>query len=86
VAANASSTILAAFRSRLLASAPTAVSRSAWKHSSPTDGSGVLVNADTVEISTWRVGAVTLRITSIEDTAASTYDFHATHDKTNLIM
>jgi hypothetical protein len=37
-------------------------------------------------ISTWRVGATALLIASVEDTAASIYDFHATHGKTNLIM
>jgi hypothetical protein len=58
--------------------------------SSPIDGSGLLAAAD-MGISTWRVGiaaavgistwvgAATLWITSIEDIAASTYDFHATH-------
>jgi hypothetical protein len=86
IAAIASGRILATFRSRLLASAPTAISRSAWRHSSPTDGSGVLADADTVGISTWRAGAAALWIASVEDTTASTYDFHATHGKTNLIM
>jgi hypothetical protein len=37
-------------------------------------------------IFTWRVGATALWIASIEDTAASIYDFHTTHGKTNLIM
>jgi hypothetical protein len=86
VVATASGRILAAFRSRLLASAPTTISRSAWSHSSPTDRLGVLANADIVGISTWRAGAVALWVTSIEDTTASTYDLHATHGKTNLIM
>jgi hypothetical protein len=63
---------------------PTPVSRSAWSHSSPTDGSGELVVADAVGISTWRAGAPTLWITSVEDIAASTYDFHATHSKTSI--
>jgi hypothetical protein len=83
VAVTASGRILAAFGSRLLASTPTVVSKSAWRHSSLTDGSGVL--ADAVGI-TYRVGSVALWITSIEDTAASTYDFHVTHGKTNVIM
>jgi hypothetical protein len=34
----------------------------------------------------WRTGAAALWIASIEDTATSTYDFHATHCKTNVIM
>jgi hypothetical protein len=84
--ATTSGRILAAFKSRLLASAPLAVSRSAWMPSSPTDGSRVLANAHAVGISTWRVGFAALWITSVEDTTASTYDFHATHGKTNIIM
>jgi hypothetical protein len=53
---------------------------------SPVDGLRVLADADTVGISTWRPDAAALWITSVEDTAASTYDFHTTHGKTNLIM
>jgi hypothetical protein len=45
-----------------------------------------LADAAVVGISTWRVGAATLWIASIEDTAASTYDFHATYGKTNVIL
>jgi hypothetical protein len=71
-------------RSRHLASSPTPVSRSGWRHSSPTDGLGVLAVANAVGISTWRAGATALWITSIEDNAALTYDFHATHGKTSL--
>jgi hypothetical protein len=82
VAATASDMILAAFGSRLLACAPTAISRLAW--ASPIDESRVL--ADAVGISTWRVGVATLWITSVEDTTALTYDFHTTHNKTNIIM
>jgi hypothetical protein len=52
----------------------------------PIDGSGLLADAAVVGISTWRAGAATLWIASIEDTATSTYDFHATHGKTNVIM
>jgi hypothetical protein len=82
----ASGRILAAFGSKLLASAPTVVSRSAWRSSSPTDRSGLLAAATAVEISTWRADAATaVRIVSVEDNA-STYDFHATHGKTNVIM
>jgi hypothetical protein len=73
----------AAYRSRLLASSPTAISRSAFRYSSPIDGSGVLAVADTMGISTRRAGAIALWIVSVEDTAASTYDFHATHCKTS---
>jgi hypothetical protein len=39
-----------------------------------------------VGISTWRIGTATLWIASVEDNAASTYDFHTTHNKTNVIM
>jgi hypothetical protein len=81
--ATASDRILAAYRSRLLASSPTAVSRSALWHSSPIDGSGVLAIADAVGSSTWRAGAAALWITSMKNTAW-TYDFHATHGKTSL--
>jgi hypothetical protein len=76
--------ISAAFGSRLLASPPTPVSRSAWRHCSLTDGTGVLAVTDAVGISTWTAGVITLWITSVEDTAASTYNFHATHSKTSL--
>jgi hypothetical protein len=86
MAATASGRILAAFRSRLLVSATTAISRSVWRHSSPIDGSGVLADADAMGISTWRVGVAALWIASVEGTAALTYDFHTTHGKTNLIM
>jgi hypothetical protein len=48
LATTASDRILAAFRSRLLASSPTAVFRSAFWHSSPIDGSGLLAVTDTV--------------------------------------
>jgi hypothetical protein len=82
--------ILATFGSKLLASAPTTVSRSAWRHSYPTDGSGVLANtnanADAMGISTWRAGGAALWIAAVEDTAASIYNFHTTHSKTNLII
>jgi hypothetical protein len=50
----------------------------------PTNGSGVLVVADAVGISTWRAGTAALWIASIEDTIASIDDFHATHGKTSL--
>jgi hypothetical protein len=72
--------------SRLLASAPIVVSSSAWRPSSPIDGSGLLADDAIVGISTWRAGAAALWIASVEDTTASTYDFHATHYKTNIIM
>jgi hypothetical protein len=39
-----------------------------------------------VGISTSRAGVAALWIDSVEDTAASTYDFYTTHGKTNLIM
>jgi hypothetical protein len=84
VAATASDRILVAYRFRLLASSPTAVSRSAFRHSSPIDESGVLVITNTVGRSTWRAGATALWIASVEDTAALTYDFHSTHGKTSL--
>jgi hypothetical protein len=84
--ATASGRILAAFGSRLLASSPTAVSRSVWRHSYPTNGSGLLDDADAMGISTWRAGVTALWTASVDDTASSTYDFHATHGKTNLIM
>jgi hypothetical protein len=83
VVATASDRILSAYRSRLLASSPTAISRSTFRHSSRTDGSGVLVVANAVRSSTWRAGAATLWIASVEDTA-STYDFHTTYGKTSL--
>jgi hypothetical protein len=83
VAATTFGRILASYRSRLLASTTTSVFRSAFGHS-PTDGSGVLAITDVVGISTWRVGAAVLWITSVEDTIVSTYDFHATHGKINL--
>jgi hypothetical protein len=86
VAGTASGRILAVFGSRLLASTPIVISRSAWRPSYPTDGSELLVTAATVGVSTWRAGVVTLWIASVEDNAASTYDFHATHGKTNMIM
>jgi hypothetical protein len=44
-------------------------------------GSGVVAITDTVGSSTWRAGVAALWIGYVEDTA-STYDFHATHDKT----
>jgi hypothetical protein len=70
--------------SRLLASPPPiAVSRSAFWHSSPTDGSGLLAITDAVGSSTWRAGAAILWIASVGDTA-STYDFHVTDGKTIL--
>jgi hypothetical protein len=83
VAATTFGWILDTYRSRLLASCPTDVSKSAFRHSSPTDGSGVLIVADAVGSSTWRVGVAALWIAYVEDTA-STYDFHATHGKTSL--
>jgi hypothetical protein len=85
VVATISGRILAAFGSRLLASTPTAISRSTWRHFYPTDGSRVLADTAIVEISTWRVGVSALWIASVEDIAASTYDFHPTHGKTNVI-
>jgi hypothetical protein len=57
VVVTASSRILAAFGSRLLKSAPAAISRLAWRPSSPTDGSGLLAATTAMGISTWRVGA-----------------------------
>jgi hypothetical protein len=83
MAATGSNRILDAFGSKLLASSPTPVSRSAWRHSSTTDGSGVLDVADAVGISTWRARVTALWITSIEDIAALTYDIHSTHGKTS---
>jgi hypothetical protein len=50
-------------------------------HSYPIDESGVLAVADVVGSSMWRAGTAALWIASVEDTA-STYDLHATHDKT----
>jgi hypothetical protein len=79
----ASGKILGAFRSMLLASSPTTVSRSAFQHSSPIDGSGLLVVADVMGSSTWRAGVVALWIASVEDTD-STYDFNITYSKTSL--
>jgi hypothetical protein len=84
VAATASIRILAAFRSRLLMSSTTAVSRSAFRYSSHSNKSGVLVITVAVGISTWRAGIIALWIAYVEDTAASTYDFHATHGKSSL--
>jgi hypothetical protein len=83
VAATAFDRILAAFGSRLLASARVAISRTAWRPPSPIDKSGLLAAAvaATVGISTWKACAAALWLASIEVTAASTYDFHATHDK-----
>jgi hypothetical protein len=86
LAAIASNRILAAFGSRLLASAPIAISRSVGRHSYPTDGSGVLADATIMGICTSKAGAAALWIASVEDTAASTYDFLATHGKTNVII
>jgi hypothetical protein len=82
VADTASGRILTAFRSRLLASAPTAVSRSAWRLLTAaittvgisTWRAGV---AAAVGISSWWAGATALWIASVGDNAASTYDFHA---------
>jgi hypothetical protein len=76
--------ILAAYRFKLLASSPTAVSRSAFWHSSPTDGPGILAITNAMGSSTWRIGIVALWIVSVDDTATSTYDFHATHGKISL--
>ncbi len=78
-AVTASGRILAAFEFKLLAFAPIAVSRSAWRPSSPIDGSGLLATTAAVGISTWRVGTAALWIASIEDIAASSDDFHAIH-------
>jgi hypothetical protein len=64
--------ILADLGSRLLASACAGVSRTPWRPPSPTA---------TMGISTWRVCATALWLASVEVTATSTYDFHATHDK-----
>jgi hypothetical protein len=83
VVATASDRNLDVYRSRLLVSSAIAVSRSALRHSSPTDGSGVLAVTDAVGSSTWRADAATLWIASMEDTT-STFDFHATHGKTSL--
>jgi hypothetical protein len=84
MAAITSGRILAAYRSRLLASSPRVISRSAFRYSSPTGGSSVLAIIDAVGSSTWRADVAALCIASIEDTAALTYDFHTTHDKTSL--
>jgi hypothetical protein len=73
--------ILPAYKSRLLASFPTVVSRLAFWHSCPTDGSGLLAIADVVESSTWRAVTTALWISSVD--TASAY-FHATHSKTSL--
>jgi hypothetical protein len=82
VAATASNRILATFGSRLLASVHAVISRSAWRPPSPTDGSGLLATTTTaVGISTRRACTATLWLTSVEVTAASTYDFHTTHSK-----
>jgi hypothetical protein len=78
VSATASDRILAAYRFRLLVSSPIAVSRSAFRQSSTTYGSGVLAVANAMGSSTKRAGTAAIRITSIEDNAALTYDFHAT--------
>jgi hypothetical protein len=82
MATTASVRILVTFMSRLLVSYPIAVSRSAFRHSSPTDGSGVLVITDVMGSSTWRAGAAALWIASVEDTTL-TYDILATHCKTS---
>jgi hypothetical protein len=84
VAATVSGRILDAFRSSLLASSPPPISQSTWRHSPPTDGSGILVVTDVVGISTWRAGAAALWIAFVEDTTALTYDFHATDGKRSL--
>jgi hypothetical protein len=76
--------ILAAYRFKLLASSPTTVSRSAFWHSSPTDGPGILAITNAMGSSTWRIGIIALWIVSVDDTATSTYDFHATHGKISL--
>jgi hypothetical protein len=54
--------------------------------SSPTDGSRLLAAATIVGIFTWRAGAVTLWIASVEDNTVSTYDVLTTHSKINIIM
>jgi hypothetical protein len=77
---------VAATASRLLASAPIVVSMSVWRPSSPTNGSGVLADVDAMRIFTWRAGTTALWIASVEDATALTYNFHATHGKTNVIM
>jgi hypothetical protein len=79
--ATTSDMILTAYRFRLLASSPIVISRSAFRHSSPTDGLGALAITDTVGSSTWRAGAVALWIAFVEDTDALTYGFHSTHGK-----
>jgi hypothetical protein len=83
VAVTSSSRILAAFGSRLLAAAPTVISKSAWMPPSPTDGStsGLLAATAVVGISTRRASAATLWLTSVQVLATSTYDFHTTHGK-----
>jgi hypothetical protein len=82
MAATSFGRILAAFGSRLLGSAPTVISRSAWRPPSPTNGSGSgLLAAAAVGISTRRASAATLWLASVQVPAASTYDFHTTHGK-----
>jgi hypothetical protein len=83
VAATASDRILSTDRFMLLASSLTTISRSAFRHTSPTDGSRLLVVTDAVGSSTQREGIAALWIASVEDTA-SIYDFHTTHGKTIL--
>jgi hypothetical protein len=79
VAATSFSRILDAFESRLLASTPTAISKSAWRPPSPIEGSGLL--AAVVGISIRRACTATLWLVSVQVIAASTYDFHTTHGK-----
>jgi hypothetical protein len=86
MAATTSDRILDAFGSRQLSSSPTAISRLAWRPTSPTDRIGLLATAAIVGISTWRTGVATIWIASIEDNASSTNDLHATYSKTNIIM
>jgi hypothetical protein len=82
MATTASDRLLAAFRSRLMAPSPTAISRSVFRHSFPTAGLGLLVLANAMDNSTWRAGIAALWNASVDDTA-STY-FLATHGKTSL--
>jgi hypothetical protein len=82
VAATASSRILAAYMSRLLASSPIVVSKLDFQHSSSIDGLGLLAVTNAMVRSTWRAGIAALWNASVDDTA-STY-FHATHRKTGL--
>jgi hypothetical protein len=86
VAATASGSILVTYRSRIMVSSPTVVSRSAFRHPSnpPQTGQRYWPSLTLWGSFTWRAGIAALWIAFVEDTAASTYDFHATHGKTSL--